>query len=780
MSLHRRYYAVIVWLVFLLACLVVIGRTHFTTDLSAFLPRSPTAQQQLLVDQIRDGFASRLILIGLEGGNAGDRAALSKKMAKQLRADPQFASINNGEAVYAGNDRTYLFNHRYLLSAQVAPGRFSVQGLHSALSDSIDLLSSPAGLWLKPLFTRDPTGEMLQIAEQIRPAQSPALRNGVWASADGKRALLLAQTRADGSDTDAQQRAMDAIRQAYRSAAGDGPQYRLLMTGPGVFSVTARDAIKTQVTRLSLIGSSLIAFILLLVYRSSAALLLGLLPVASGALAGIAAVSLAFGEVHGITLGFGTALIGEAVDYSIYLVVQSGAGIRREHWIVRFWPIVRLGVLTSAAGFASLLFSSFPGLAQLGLYAITGLVVAAAVTRFVLPLLLPDGFRIRDVAPIGLKLANRVRQARHLRWGVALISIVACAALYAHRTDLWSRELSALSPISAHELTLDAELRKDTGAPDVRYLIVVPAGSEEAALVAAEHAAAPLQTLVAHGKLAGFDSAARYLPSAALQRARQAGLPDAPTLAQRLPLAIGDLPVHAQRFAPFMADIAAARRAPLIQRADLDHTSLAMAVDALLLHRGTQWSALLPLTANAGGSVSRRDILTALQRAQLPQAEFVDLKSESDRLYADYLHQAIDLSAAGLLLIIVLLLFSLRSIPRVLRVIAPLAAAVVTVAAGLRLTGQPLLIMHLIGLLLVVAIGSNYALFFDRGAGHGDMAPQTLASLFFANLTTVAGFGLLAFSSVPILQALGVTVAPGVVFALIYSAILSDKEAVPS
>jgi len=45
--------------------------------------------------------------------------------------------------------------------------------------------------------------------------------------------------------------------------------------------------------------------------------------VLSGALAGVAAVSLGFGVVHGITLGFGTALIGEAVDYSIYLFMQS-------------------------------------------------------------------------------------------------------------------------------------------------------------------------------------------------------------------------------------------------------------------------------------------------------------------------------------------------------------------------------------------------------------------------------------------------------------------------
>ena len=49
-----------------------------------------------------------------------------------------------------------------------------------------------------------------------------------------------------------------------------------------------------------------------------------------------------------------------------------------------------------------------------------------------------------------------------------------------------------------------------------------------------------------------------------------------------------------------------------------------------------------------------------------------------------------------------------------------------------------------------------------------------LASLLCANLTTVAGFGLLAFSTVPVLQAIGITVGPGAILALVFSAILAD------
>jgi predicted exporter len=76
----------------------------------------------------------------------------------------------------------------------------------------------------------------------------------------------------------------------------------------------------------------------------------------------------------------------------------------------------------------------------------------------------------------------------------------------------------------------------------------------------------------------------------------------------------------------------------------------------------------------------------------------------------------------------------------------------------------------------VVAIGSNYALFFDRPDPGTPISPRTLASMLFANLTTVAGFGLLAFSSVSLLQAMGATVAPGVILALLYAAIFARKS----
>lgn len=787
--LQSRRVALLAWLLGVAICCVVIARTTFITDLSGFLPQSPTKEQQVLLDQLREGVVSRLILIGIEGGNVELRAALSKETAKRLRAEPAFATVNNGEPLNAGRDQAFLFDNRYLLSPAVTPDRFTAGGLHAAIGDTIDLLVSPAGLLIKPLLPRDPTGEIVQLLVQMSGANQPLMQHGVWASRDAARSLLLVQTRAAGADTDGQQQAMQQIRQAFdaarRQLGSTGAAVKLVMTGPGVFSVLARQTIKSEVTRLSIIGAAIIIALLWLVYRSLTALALGLLPVISGALVAVAAVSLGFGAVHGITLGFGTTLIGEAVDYSIYLFVQSRQSGAASDWVSDFWPTIRLGVLTSIAGFSTLLLSSFPGLAQLGLYSIAGLIAAATVTRFVLPHLLPANFRIRDVSAIGHGLSGIARRASALRWPLILLILAAAAVVVLHRTTLWNPELSSLSPVSQADQATDAGLRADMGAPDVRYMVVLTGADREAVLQSAEKIAEQLQPLVEQRVLAGFQSPSRYLPSVAAQRARQASLPG-PELTQRLRQATIGLPARAELFAPFVADVAKAKsRAPL-QRSDLNHTSFALALDSLLYRRGSGWNAVLPLTAPsgqpAGIGILAAPVRAALAMAGQPNALLVDLKAESDHLYQGYLREAIMLSLAGLAGVALLLLFSLRSPPAVIRVMLPLLGAVVTVVAGLALCGQRLTILHLVGLLLIVAVGSNYALFFNKPGGAAGtrpapgITPQTLASLVFANLTTVAGFGLLGFSQVPVLQAIGTTVGPGAVLALIFSAVFASRK----
>ena len=789
---------VVCWAIALVAAAGITVRTHFIADLSAFLPSRPTPEQALLLDQLNTGSASRLLLIGIEGGQSAERAEASMVLARRLRASGAFDSVLNGdrEAWRAAGET--LFAHRYLLSPAVNGERFTSDGLREGIADSLALLGTPAGALIKPVLLRDPTGESVRLFESMSASAGPRSDGGVWVSRKAPRAVLVATARARGGDLDAQERAMGLVRRTFEPHAAQG--LRLQMSGPASFGVSTRATIKAEVERLALAGTAIMVLLLWFALGSLRGLATAMLPVASGVLAGIAAVSVGFGQVHGITLGFGTTLIGEALDYAIYYLIQthdSSAAARPLHdasqtsavgmgqscatpapgaparrWIAQNWPTVRLGLWTSVCGFAALLFSGFGGLAQLGLFSIAGLVAAALTTRFVFPHLAPEGS-----AGVGLRrhLGRFAERAvatladRRARIAAATLTMLAIAAL-AILPSPWRGDLTALSPIAQAELRRDAELRADLGTSEAGTLVVISARSEAEALERAEAAGEQLDGLVNRGVLQGFESPARLLPSPGLQLARRAALPDAQTLRSRLIEATAQEPLKAERLGAFVDDVQTARSQAVLTRASLQGTPLASALDALLLPaaEARPWRALLSLR-DAGQGIDAAALRQAL--ADVPGAQVLVIKTELDAMYKRYLGEAAWQAALGALAVIVLLGLQLRDASRLLGLCAPIAAATLIVLAVLAASGVALGILHLVGVLLVVAIGSNYALFFDHLRDQGRTDLDTLASLLLANLTTVASFGLLALSSIQALHAIGQVVAPGALLCLVLGAV---------
>ncbi|MEO6664485.1 MAG: MMPL family transporter, partial [Rubrivivax sp.] len=419
---RRRLAVLLVWALALAAAAAVIARTPFTADLSAFLPDKPDAGQQLLIEQLQSGVAARTLLVGIDGGTAAQRADVSRRLAVALRASGRFEQVENGASlapstgIAAGTAAssasaapanglasigTWVFEHRYQLSPAVTPERFTASGLRDAIGELLSLLGTPAGNAIKPLLEVDPTGESARIAEALIPARAPRVEDGVWVSREQPRAVLLANVAAPGADLDAQAAALALARQAFADAtrAAAAPDLRLQLSGAPVFSVDSRASIESEVRSLAIAGTTMVSVLLLLAFGSVVAVGAAMLPVATGVAAGIAAVGLGFGSVHGVTLGFGATLMGEAVDYGIYYLIQAhrpaapgeGRGQRQRGWSLWLrdsWPTVRLGLATSVCGFAALAFSGFPGLAQLGVFSCAGLIAAAAATRFVLPVLL--------------------------------------------------------------------------------------------------------------------------------------------------------------------------------------------------------------------------------------------------------------------------------------------------------------------------------------------------------------------------------------------------------
>jgi predicted exporter len=556
---------------------------------------------------------------------------------------------------------------------------------------------------------------------------------------------------------------------------------KLLLSGPPVFSVLSRDKIKTEAIHLAIVGGIVMGGLLLLAFASPRALVIAFLPVATGVVIGTAAVSLVFGSVHGMTLGFGSTLIGETVDYAIYYLIQARgaavAGTGWARWRDVHWPTVRLGLLTSVCGFAALVFSGFPGLAQLGVFSIAGLVAAALATRYALPMLAPDGATGMGMRKYMARGAGvLVRGLPRLRWVLAGLGVAALALVVWQGGHLWRADLGAMSPVPKSAQQLDEMLRADIGTGDGSTLVVVYGADEEAALRNTEAAAARLEALVDKGELGGFETVTRVLPSVATQAARLASLPDGETLRTRLAEATQGSPLPAARLGPFLAEVEAARKLAPVRRADLKDGPLGSVVNTLMYQRpGGGWSTLVVL--HPGPKFDAARLEAALAGA--PEVQVVDVGRELAGLYQRYLHEAFVQVLLGALAVVVLLGIYLRSGKRLLAVCQPLVVAVVLTLGGMAVLQVPLGILHLVGLLLIVAVGSNYALFFDQLRVSGRADEDTLASLMLANLTTVVSFGLIAISDIPALSSIGRVVAPGALLALLLSAAFASRMSPP-
>ncbi|MBR0665399.1 MMPL family transporter [Roseomonas hellenica] len=737
-------------------------------DLAAFLPRSDRAEAGFLLDELRSGAATTLLLAGFEGADTAELARISRAVGDTLRASGRFTLVANGAGAVGDAERDLLFGHRYLLSPIMTPALFEEAALRRQMEGLLDGLRSSAAPLLRQFGFADPTGAFLALARSWLGESRVGLRDGVWFSADGRRALLIARTRATGLDPDGQRDAAETLRRAFAEAQPG--QARLLLSGPGIFAAEAAAAIRGDVEMISIASALLIAALLLWRYRSLAVLPVVAVPLLAGTLAGFLAVALAFGQVQGAAFGFGMTMLGVAVDYPILLLTQRRPQEPLSTTAQRIWPTLRLAALAAIIGMAAMLVADFPGLRQLGLFAAAGLLASALVTRHLLPRL-AGGIAItaRPLPPPALAALAALPRGRP----VALVLVgLAALGLIAIGGPPRETDIAALSPVPEASRSLDAALRAELGAPDVGSFVVLRATDAEAALAASERAAAALQPLLESGTLTGLDHPARYLPSAATQQARRAMLPEPEALSARVEAARQGLPFRAAAFDPFLRDAARSRDLAPLTLAELSaSTALSARIAPLLAPAGSVWRALL-LPAGVTDPA-------ALRAALPPEALLVEVKPEMTRLLDTASLHAAWAAGLGVLLVLALLAMGLRSVRRALRTAAPIGGALLLTLAALALLGERLNLFHLAALLLLAGVGMDYALFMGRllfRSNDAEEDARVLAAVLNCMLTTLLTFGLLAFCATPVLRSTGLTVALGVVFAFLLAATLVPRR----
>ncbi len=770
---NRQRVTLAVWLgLLLLALWWTFNKINIRSDLSLFLPSGATPVEQLLLNELNDGPVTKLLLVAIAGGGEDERVAASRQLAQQLRQSEMFSRVDNGMFSVSAIDQRPLFKYRYLLSPHISPDAFTRQRLKQALAERLQELQASIPSPFKQLLPADPTGEYQALLRQWLPDSRPHLTQGVWSSADSSRSLLILETHASGFAIDEQQEALELVQSSFQ-ALDQSVHLDLIISGPGAFAVQSRALIQHESRFLSLLSSASIMLLLLLAYRSKRYLLLAAAPLASAFLAGIVVTSLLFDELHGITLAFGITLLGVTIDYPLHLFSQLRDGESASRGMQRIWSTLRLGVITTCIGYLVLITTDFTGLQQLGVFTTAGLLAAASSSRLILPLLTLRHSASTDLTGIKF-LVPLLQPAPLLSWLLPLLGLLVAVSLLFSPKSLWQDDIGTLTPISAGMLERDRQLRAELRAPEPNQLVVINGHDLETTLQTAERLSELLQSLVDQGVIGGFDPASRYLPSIRTQQQRRSAIPATEVLESRLNAALAELPFRKDGFDAFISGLDETRRLAPLSFDDLIDTPPGMRLKALLRERDGGWLLMTPLI-----QVKDDTAVADLLRKHLPSAQYFNLRTETSRLVSDFRQQIIHRLAIGALVMLLVLGIGLKSLKRAMLTVLPVILAMLLTMGLLHWAGIALTLFHLVSLMLVLGIGIDYSLFFGRTEPDINERTRTLHALVICALSTSIVFGILGSSDIPVLQAIGQTVAIGVAFSFLATYALAPNKTLP-
>lgn len=755
--MKRRNTILALWVVLLLVAItILLHGPKLQSDLTQFIPGQPGERPDFLLDALQDAPSSRVILLDLSGAPEQKLAETATQLNSALKTTSHFTHVLGVDNSLSEHEQSLLFTYRYLLNES----QLDTVELQTALQQRIREISLGLPLDHQQL-RRDPTSVHHSTLSRFSKKNGPDSHLGVWFSGDRQHALLLLYTDASAFDLDRQQAAIKAIYSCFDNIGSNDVE--LTLSGPPVFAVESRDRIKSQSQLLSILASIGVIALVFFAYRSYSATLLIALPLFSGIVVGAASVVVLFGQLHGISLAFGITLIGLTVDYPIHLFSHGG-----DHRAARrIWPTLRLGMITSAVGFSALLLSDFQGLAQMGSFAITGIIAASLVTRWILPTLQQEPYQTH---PTLLSLTQPVTAFRKLKynyWLLPLVFTFSCSYLLLNNSTIWENDLKRLSPIPASQLQLDSQIRQRFNAAEPGELLLLEHHSLEGLLQLSEAITAQLKDAIDNGQLESFDSPSNYLPSIKRQIENRHSLPEHERLQNNLKTALQTTPFRHNLFTSFIEDVDQSRELNPLTNMDLKGTITGLRLNSLLRQHDDNWYALVTL-----GKMHDRSFISTI--TEHPHTYYLNTSQQAAKLVQLYRDDALDLMAFGGIAILLMLSVALTNLQRLLLVSVPVITAITLTTTILVLLGERLSLFHLASLLLVLGIGLDYGLFLDRCRRITHECNKVVASLLICSTSTLLVFGLLALSPLPVLHAIGLTVSLGVLSTLVLT--LSSGE----
>jgi predicted exporter len=748
---------VIVFLITLpILAVIAVWQANIKTDISAFFMTGETMEVALIASNMQTGELSRRYLVSISDMQSREKphqiADLFHQRLTDLDGIERVFEEGLSESEIEALINFYLpYRYRlFSLNPESDVAAFFTPDTMKTRADTIlEELLGPQGPWIKQILAKDP---MFVISNWLRHFSTVEDR-------PGPHVTMIIQSEAAGLDTAKQRPLQEKIEQLFNEINTlHENRYRLEMTGVPIFAMAVQKQVEADVKRVSTISMVVMLLLFILLFRSLAALTSVILTLLASATMATIITTLLFGEIHALTLGLGTTLIGICVDYPIHTMVHIAGGKgSADESSRRIWPSLLLGAVTTIIGYSALTFTEYPGMQQIAVYAGSGILTALLLTRFILPGAIEK--RAASMKPvISFSLWLNLAQNSTLR--ILLLSAATLLLIGGLTKVNWQDDLSRLSPSLASLKTKDQDIRSRMQSIEPGRFILVHARNLELALQASEATLRALKPLQERGDIDAIYSLYPWLASNKLQQRNN------DTFSKQITPQMIESWFDVLESRGFRREALSRPALSKTQALNLDKVNDSPAhrfIAGQYLIDNKQ--AILTIWLGKHNAAALRNALDGIEDVQ-----YVSQKEMINRMNDTYRSKAIEALGYGALAILLLLTLRYRSLNSALNALFPAMVSVAIVVGGWGISGQPLGMLHLVGLLLAVAICVDYGIFFiENRAGDSGLTYQAIV---ISALTTIAAFSSLGLAENPALKSLAWSIAPGVFFGFLLCPLL--------
>nr|WP_240162387.1 transporter [Glaciimonas sp. PAMC28666] len=746
------------------------------TDILALLPveqRDPVLQQAFthMVDSSQQRV---IVLVGSDDWGQARAAADAYSAVLKKRPDlfeataPMSAQAQTDWLGPSQKNRLSLLTAEQQKLLQEKPPSYWVE---SALRQLYSPFSGPK----LSAWQDDPFG-LFSGWVQTRAQETPVRpRDGyLFVEANGRQyAMLLMTLRQPAFSMATQQAVLPLLGTAAKAARLAVPKIELISAGVILHAGAASAQASNEMSTIgvgSLLGIILLMWLTFGTFRTIGLIVLS---IAIGCLGAFSICWLIFGRVHLLTLVFGASLIGVAQDYGIYFLCSragSDKALPSQQLLRRLLPGLLLTLVAAVIGYVGLALTPFPGLRQMAVFSVLGLIFAWLTVICWFPMLVQAstlrGTRFADWSGASRRHWPLLRRNPGTLVAAILFGVFVVYGLTQLQVNDDIRSLQKPPKILLDD---QIKLSKILDAPTPVQFYLVRGSSAEQVLQREEALSVRLEPLIAQHVISGYQAMSNWVPSIRAQSANRALTeralfePDGPLKALAAQLGEDQAWIAQMRERTLAGSNQAASVGNVLTPEAFLKTAASEPSRYLWLGRvaGTQGDTYASIVALRGLNNYANLPLLKKTAASLDGVQWVDKVSEISTVLGDYRHY-MGIVLLGAYVAIYLLLFA-RYRYAGWRVVLPPALASIATLALLGIIGQPLQMFHMLALMLILGLGVDYGIFLQENADHRDPGGRfAWLAVCLSALSALLSFGLLALSGTPPLHAFGFTMLVGI------------------